>query len=65
MSLRAYLYRGDRWTREGLRGMLCFAVLRPDGRCILGRNGNMLVRSAGSGRLHVVPARQLRKKEKV
>jgi hypothetical protein len=60
--LRAYLYQGDRWTREPLKGMLCFAVLRPDGKCIRGKNGSMLVRGF-SGTCYVVPARRLRKKE--
>lgn len=62
--LRAYLYHGDRWTFEPLKGMLCFAVVRPDGKCVRGRNGNMLVRGF-SGKAYVVPARRLRKKARL
>lgn len=54
-----YTYRGDRLTDPALKGMLCSAVRRPDGKCIRGR-GNMLVESA-NGRRYVVLARQLRK----
>lgn len=55
-----YVYRGDRWTVGWLRGRQCEAVRRDDGRCIRGRNGNMLVRFT-SGEVVVVLARQLRK----
>lgn len=55
-----YRYRGDRWTLNGLRGARCSAVRGADGRCIRGRNGNMLVRFE-SGARAVVTGRQLRK----
>ncbi len=54
-----YTYRGDRLTDPTLRGMQCDPVRRPDGKCIRGKNGNMLVID-GQGRRWVVLARQLR-----
>lgn len=57
---RRYVYRGDRITRPDLRGAACSAVLDARGKCIRGRNANMLVRF-DSGDVHVVLARQLRK----
>ena len=38
-----YIYLGDRMTDPILKGSKCRAVLRPDGKCIRGKNGNMLV----------------------
>lgn len=58
--MTTYRYRGDRFTAAEFRGATCHAVRRADGKCIRGRNGNMLVRFL-SGRLSVVLARQLRK----
>jgi hypothetical protein len=55
-----YTYRGDRLTAPDLRGMACDPVLRADGKCIRGKNGNMLVID-GQGRRWVVLGRQLRK----
>jgi hypothetical protein len=55
-----YTYRGDKLTDPALKGMQCSAVRRPDGKCIRGRNGNMLVVD-GAGRLHNILGRQLRK----
>ena len=55
-----YRYRGDRWTRPDLKGAGCAAVRRLDGRCVRGRNGNMLVRFS-TGLVVVVLGRQLRK----
>lgn len=54
-----YTYRGDRFTDPELKGKQCEAVRRPDGKCIRGKNGNMLV--SFNGRYVVVLARQLRK----
>lgn len=54
-----YTYRGDRFTNPDLKGKQCVAVRRPDGKCIRGRNGNMLV--SFNGIVTVVLARQLRK----
>lgn len=55
-----YLYLGDRLTDAALKGCTCRAVRRADGRCIRGRNGNMLV-EFDDGRRVVVVARLLRK----
>jgi len=54
-----YIYKGDRLTDESLKGQYCMAVRRPDGKCIRGRNGNMLV--AFADRKVIVNARMLRK----
>lgn len=54
-----YTYRGDRFTDNSMKGKECSAVRRPDGKCIRGKNGNMLV--TFSGVKTVVLARQLRK----
>ncbi len=45
--MTTYRYLGDRWTRPELRGQVCTAVRRGDGRCIRGRNGSMLVEVGG------------------
>lgn len=42
-----YIYLGDRLTRPELRRMPCRAVRRSDGKCIRGRNSNMLVEFGG------------------
>ncbi|NVO33479.1 hypothetical protein [Hymenobacter lapidiphilus] len=55
-----YTYRGDKHTAEHLKGQPCEAVRNAAGKCIRGRNANMLVRFA-NGDQHVVLARQLRK----
>jgi len=55
-----YTYRGDKLTDPRLKEQRCSAVRRPDGKCIRGKNGNMLVRFAG-GEMVVVLGRQLRK----
>lgn len=54
-----YIYRGDRLTDDKYKGKECTAVRRPDGKCIRGSNGNMLVEF--DGKKVVVLARQLRK----
>ncbi len=54
-----YTYRGDRLTEPTLRGMQCDPVRRANGKCVRGKNGNMLVIDA-QGRRWVVLARQLR-----
>lgn len=58
-----YIYLGDRLTRPELRRMPCRAVRRADGKCIRGRNGNMLVEFGGVGKC-VVLGRLLRKIKK-
>lgn len=59
---RRYTYRGDKLTNPALKGQLCAAVLRADGKCIRGRNGSFLVQFDDGAR-HVVLGRQLRKVE--
>lgn len=53
-----YKYLGDRSTDPLLRGKICEAVMR-DGKCIRGKNGNMLVSFDGK-KVNVI-ARLLRK----
>ncbi len=55
-----YKYLGDRLTDNALKKAECIAVRRPDGKCIRGRNGAMLV--SFNGIKHVVIGRLLRKK---
>jgi hypothetical protein len=59
MILREYHYIGDRNTVDEWKGLRCRAVLRRDGKCIRGKNGNMLVDFGG--KKVVVLARLLRK----
>lgn len=58
-DMNNYIYRGDRLTTELYKGRECNALSRPDGKCIRGKNGNMLVEFEGNK--VVVLARQLRK----
>lgn len=58
-----YIYLGDRLTRQDLRRMTCRAVRRFNGKCIRGKNGNMLVEFDGVGKC-VVLGRLLRKIKK-
>lgn len=58
-----YYYLGDRFTDPDLRGAKCSAVRRKDGKCIRGKNGNMLVMFEGGRRVNVV-GRLLRKIKK-
>lgn len=55
-----YVYCGDRLTDPLLIGTPVQAVRR-EGKCIRGKNGNMLVEDI-SGRQYVVLGRQLRKR---
>lgn len=57
---RKYNYLGDRTTDQGFKGGLCNAVLNTKGKCIRGKNGNMLVQFK-NGCTAVVVARLLRK----
>ncbi|MGZ8524030.1 MAG: hypothetical protein ACXWV1_06350 [Chitinophagaceae bacterium] len=59
---KEYVYRGDKQTDEQYKLKYCMAVPRPDGKCIRGRNGNMLV--SFNGKKVIVIARQLRKVRK-
>lgn len=54
-----YIYNGDRFTDVSLKGKGCNAVRRQNGKCIRGKNGNMLVDFDGV--LVNVIGRQLRK----
>lgn len=57
---RVYKYLGDKLTDPLLKGKICSAVLNGSGKCIRGRNSNMLVEF--EGKKVVVLARLLRKK---
>lgn len=57
--MSVYKYLGDRFTDPALKGKPCSAVRRPDGKCIRGKNSNMLV--VFDGKPVVVLARLLRK----
>lgn len=54
-----YRYLGDRMTTPALKRSFCTAVMTA-GKCIRGRNGNMLVEFLDRSK-HVVIARLLRK----
>jgi hypothetical protein len=58
-----YLYRGDRYTDDKYKLQPCSPVLSNEGKCIRGKNGNMLV-SFQSGSC-IVLARQLRRLDKL
>lgn len=60
MSNMQYIYHGDRLTDPAYRKQPCKAVRRQDGKCIRGRNSNMLVEFA-DGTQVVILARLLRK----
>lgn len=45
--IQQYKYLGDRFTDPKLKGAICQAVRRSDGKCIRGRNGSMLVEFNG------------------
>lgn len=55
-----YIYRGDKFTDPQLKGKMCSAVRRHDGKCIRGRNGSILIQWE-DGKTAVVIGRQLRK----
>lgn len=57
--MRSYTYIGDKFTDSQYKGNVCSAVLRPDGKCIRGKNSNMLVEF--DRKKVVVLARRLRK----
>ena len=56
---RRYRYLGDRITENRFKGAECVAVLNDKGKCIRGKNSNMLV--SFDGVKVVVLARLLRK----
>jgi hypothetical protein len=55
----SYIYLGDKLTDTSLKNSSCEAVRRENGKCIRGRNGNMLV-TFGNFKT-VVIAKRLRK----
>jgi gluconate kinase len=55
-----YIYSGDRLTDSRLKNLKCNAIRREDGKCIRGRNGNMLV-IFENGEKSVILARRLKK----
>lgn len=57
-----YVYMGDRLTDPLLRGLPVNAVRDARGKCVRGKNGNMLV-EAVDGRRFVVLGRQLAKRK--
>lgn len=57
-----YKYLGDRFTDVKFKNKKCIAVRRNNGKCIRGKNGNMLVEFDGVP--VVVIARLLRKIKK-
>jgi hypothetical protein len=58
--MATYTYLGDRMTDPKYKKQQCDAVKRLDGKCIRGRNGNMLVKFV-SGDVVNVLGRLLRK----
>ena len=57
-----YIYLGDRLSAPKLKGRKCYAIRRK-GKCIRGKNGNMLVCFPGIGKVNVL-GRRLRKIKK-
>ena len=55
-----YIYSGDRLTDNTFKNKQCKAVRRNDGKCIRGKNSNMLVEFEG-GQIVVILARRLKK----
>ena len=53
-----YTYLGDKQSSD-LAGMQCDPVRRADGKCVRGKNGNMLVVDT-NGQRYVVLGRRLR-----
>jgi len=45
--IQQYKYLGDRFTSTSLKGKTCTAIRRANGKCIRGKNGNMLVEFDG------------------
>lgn len=60
--MRHYIYLGDRLTDPSLKDKICTAVERPDGKCIRGKNGSMLVIFKGGRKANVI-GRLLRKQQ--
>lgn len=58
--LKRYTYLGDKLTDPTLKGQSCTAMLQPNGKCVRGKLGTMLV-VFDSGRVANVIGRLLRK----
>jgi hypothetical protein len=58
-----YLYRGDRYTDNKYKLQPCSPVLSNTGKCVRGKNGNMLVSFQSES--CIVLARQLRRLDKL
>ena len=56
-----YVYHGDKMTDAVYKKQLCSAIRKTNGKCIRGRNSNMLVEFQ-NGTKAVILARLLRKK---
>lgn len=54
-----YIYMGDKFTSPEWKGKICTLPRRTDGKCIRGRNGNML--ADFDGKKIVILGRRLRK----
>jgi hypothetical protein len=55
-----YTYKGVKLTDPDLKGKLCKAIRKPNGKCIRGKKGTMLVEFE-NGIQHVIVGRFLRK----
>jgi hypothetical protein len=55
-----YIYHGDKLSDHKFKRQVCTAVRRPSGKCIRGKNSNMLV-VFETGETVVILARTLRK----
>ena len=55
-----YKYLGDCFSDSSLKGQLCKAVRRQDGKCVRGKNSNMLVEFSDGNKV-VILSRLLRK----
>lgn len=58
-----YIYRGDKMTSPELKMQPCIPVFKNNGKCIRGKNSNMLVFFESGTK--VVLARQLRRIDKL
>jgi hypothetical protein len=57
-----YVYLGDRNTDPVWKRKSCSAIRRPDGKCIRGKNGAMMV-AFEDGRKSVIVGRLLRRQK--
>jgi hypothetical protein len=57
--MTTYIYLGDKYTDESIKGSYCTAVKDHRDKCIRGKNGSILVDFSGDK--HIVIAKRLRK----